>query len=123
MLFRSLSVSVSAALAEIGQREAVISLAGNLDADLSQGVLQRIVERFGEDAEMREALLTRPWLPPMLRCDLVAATAKALSRFVAQCDWLSAERAERIAREANEQGVVCEANASRPSEMSDLERH
>jgi uncharacterized protein (DUF2336 family) len=118
-----LSVSVSAALAEIGQREAVISLAGNLDADLSQGVLQRIVERFGEEAEMREALLTRPWLPPMLRCDLVAATAKALSRFVAGCDWLSAERAERIGREANEQGVVCVAHASRPGEMADLVRH
>jgi uncharacterized protein (DUF2336 family) len=118
-----LSVSVSAALAEIGQREALIALAGNLDADLSQGVMKRMVERFGEDPEMREALLTRPWLPPMLRCDLVAATAKALSRFVAQCDWLSAERAERIAREANEQGVVCVANASRPSEMNDLVRH
>ena len=53
---------------------------------------------FGEDAEMREALLSRSWLPPMLRCDLVTATAKALSQFVAGCDWLSPERAERIAR-------------------------
>jgi uncharacterized protein (DUF2336 family) len=118
-----LSVSVAAALAEIGQRDAVIALAGNLDADLSAGVMRRIVERFGEEAEMREALLSRPWLPPMLRCDLVTATAKALSQFVAGCDWLSPERAERIAREANEQGLVCVANESRTSEMRDLVRH
>ncbi len=115
-----LGVGVSAALAEIGQKEAVTALACNLDADLSPGVLQRIVERFGEDAEVREALLTRPWLPPMLRCELVAAAAKTLSAFVARCNWLSAERAERIAREAKEQGVVCVANASRAGEMGDL---
>jgi uncharacterized protein (DUF2336 family) len=118
-----LSVSVAAALAEIGQREAVIALAGNLDADLSQGVLRRIVERFGEDGELREALLMRPWLPSTLRCDLVAATAKALSHFVAGCDWLSAERAERIARESSEQGAVCVANLSHAGEMPDFVHH
>lgn len=118
-----LSVSVAAALAEIGQREAVIALAGNLDAELSQGVLRRIVERFGEDAEAREALLMRPWLPSRLRCELVAATAKALSHFVAACDWLSPERAERIAREAREQGAVCVASLSGAGEVRDLVRH
>ena len=118
-----LSVSVAAALAEIGQREAVIALVGNFDADLSQNILFRIVERFGEDAEAREALLTRPSLPSTLRCDLVAAAAKALSGFVAACNWLGAERSERIAREATEQGAVCVANLSPNSEMRDLVRH
>jgi len=118
-----LSVGVAAALAEIGEREAVIALAGNLDADLSPGVMRRIAERFGEDAEAREALLARPWLPSTLRCDLVAATAKALSDFVAGCDWLGAERARRITREASEQGAICVANASRPGEMRALARH
>src|ERR1700722_13237412 len=91
-----LGVSVAAALAEIGQREAVVALAGNLDADLSPSVLSRIGERFGEDAETREALLMRPWLPSTLRCDLVVAAAKALSHFVSARDWLCAEKAERI---------------------------
>jgi uncharacterized protein (DUF2336 family) len=118
-----LSVGVATALAEIGQREAVIALAGNLDADLSPGAMRRIAERFGEDGEAREALLARPWLPSTLRCDLVAATAKALSDFVAGCDWLGGERARRIAREASEQGAICVANASRPDEMRALARH
>ncbi len=118
-----LSVAVAAALAEIGHRDAVIALAGNFDADLSPGVMRRIVERFGEDAEAREALLARPWLPSTLRCDLVAATAKALSDFVAGCDWLGAERAQRITREASEQGAICVINLSRPGEMRALAHH
>jgi uncharacterized protein (DUF2336 family) len=118
-----LGVSVAAALAEIGQREAVIALTDNLDADLSQGVLVRIAARFGEDAELREALLMRPSLPSALRCDLVAAVANRLSLFVSARDWLSAERAERIAREAAEQGAVSAANSSPNEEMRDLVRH
>jgi uncharacterized protein (DUF2336 family) len=118
-----LSVGVAAALAEIGRREAVIALAGNHDADLSRGVMLRIIERFGEDAEAREALLARPSLPAPFRCDLVAATAKALSRFVAACDWMSAERAERVTREASEQGTISVAVSSSRDEMPDLVRH
>jgi uncharacterized protein (DUF2336 family) len=118
-----LGVSVAAALAEIGQREAVIALADNLDADLSQSVLIRIAARFGEDAEAREALLMRPSLPSTLRCDLVAAVANRLSVFVSARDWLSAERAERITREAAEQGAVCVANSSPNEETRDLVRH
>jgi uncharacterized protein (DUF2336 family) len=118
-----LGVTVAAALAEIGQREAVIALAGNLDAELSRSVLFRIVERFGGDAEAREALLMRPSLPSTLRCDLVTAAAKALSNFVASCGWLGAERADRIAREAAEQGAVSVASLSPNVEMRDLVRH
>ena len=118
-----LNVGVAAALAEIGEREAVIALAGNHEAELSPGVMRRIVERFGDDAEAREALLARPWLPSALRCDLVAATAKALSDFVAGCAWMGAERARRIAREASEQGAICVARSSRPEEMRALARH
>jgi uncharacterized protein (DUF2336 family) len=118
-----LNVGIAAALAEIGEREAVIALAGNHEADLSPGVMRRIVERFGEDAETREALLARPWLPSALRCDLVAATAKALSEFVAGCAWMGAERARRMAREASEQGAICVARSSRPEEMRALTRH
>ena len=117
------SAGLAAALAEIGGRDAVLALAANLDADLRAGALTRIVERFADDADIREALLTRPRLPPTLRCDLVAAAARALSAFVASRGWLRAERAERIAREAREQGAIEVAAASRANELGDLVRH
>jgi uncharacterized protein (DUF2336 family) len=109
-----LSAPVAAALAEVGAREALISLAVNAGADLPEFSMRRMVERFGEDGEMREALLARRNLPAALRSDLVAATARALSAFVTSCAWLSPERAERVAREARDKAhVLIAADAER----------
>jgi uncharacterized protein (DUF2336 family) len=97
-----LSMSVSAALAEVGSREALIALAVNPGAQIADFSLRRMIERFGADGEMREALLSRPDMPPFLRSALVAATAQALSAFVTSRAWLSPERAERVTRDARE---------------------
>jgi uncharacterized protein (DUF2336 family) len=101
-----LSMSVSAALAEIGSREALIALAVNPGADLADFSMRRMIERFGCDGEVREALLSRPDMPPVLRSALVQATAQALSAFVTSRSWLSSERAERVTREARESANI-----------------
>ena len=101
-----LKAPVAAALAEVGAREACISLAVNPGADVPEFSMRRIIERFGDDGEMREALLSRPWLPPSLRADLVMATASALSAFATQCGWMTNERAARVTREAQEKAHV-----------------
>ncbi len=97
---------VAAALAEVGAREAAISLSVNPGADLPEFSMRRMIERFGDDGEMREALLSRPLLPATIRNDLVNATASSLAAFVVDCAWLSAERAERLSREARDQANV-----------------
>jgi uncharacterized protein (DUF2336 family) len=117
-----LSPGVAAALAEIGRREAVLALAGNLEAELPASALWRIFERFGDDAETREALASRGRLPPALRNELAAATARSLADFAARCDWLSPERAERIARDAREQASVTIARSSEGEELGELVR-
>jgi uncharacterized protein (DUF2336 family) len=101
-----LSAAVAAALAEMGAREALISLAVNPGADLPEFSARRMLERFGEDGEMREALLSRPHLSAALRADLVAATARALSTFVTACAWMSEARAARVTREAREKATI-----------------
>jgi uncharacterized protein (DUF2336 family) len=107
-----LSAPVAAALAEIGAREALISLAVNPGAELPEFSMRRMIERFGSDGELREALLSRPNLPATLRADLVAATAAALSAFVTSRDWISTERATRVTREAREKAHVIIAATS-----------
>jgi len=97
---------VAAALAEVGAREAAISLSVNPGADLPEFSMRRMIERFGDDGEMREALLSRPLLPATIRNDLVNATASSLASFVVDCAWLSTERAERLAREARDKANV-----------------
>lgn len=121
----SLSVSVAAALAEVGAREALISLAVNSSVELPEFSMRRMVERFGADGELREALLSRRNLPAPLRADLVAATASALSEFVTACDWLSPERAQRVMREARDQAhiIIAATSADRLSAPMQLVAH
>ncbi|MBI1867560.1 MAG: DUF2336 domain-containing protein [Methylocystis sp.] len=98
--------NVSAALAEIGAREAAIALAGNAGAELPAFSMRRMIERFGDDGEMREALLSRSYLPPVVRSDLVNAAAASLASFVVERAWLSSARAERITQEARDKANV-----------------
>jgi uncharacterized protein (DUF2336 family) len=119
-----LSASVAAALAEVGAREALISLAINLGAHLPEFSMRRMIERFGFDGEIREALLSRPNLPAALRADLVAAIADSLSAFVTGREWISQERASRVTREACEQAhVIIAANDVTENGTSRLVSH
>ena len=119
----SLSAQVAAALAEVGAREALISMVVNPGADILEFSMRRVLERFGTDGEMREAILSRPNLPAALRSELVSATAKALSAFVIGCDWISSERAERATREARDKAQIIIAATSDASGPRSLARH
>jgi uncharacterized protein (DUF2336 family) len=109
-----------AALAEIGQRDAILALIGNREAALAAGALSRILARFGADAEVREALLERPSLPAGLRAQIAVATAKDLS--VAAAQWLPRERAERVAREARDRAICSIASSCPDGERAELLR-
>jgi uncharacterized protein (DUF2336 family) len=117
-----LPVGVAAALAEVGRREAAIALADNLEANVRPSALWRLFERFSEDAEVRDALASRPHLPAALRNELAAATARALADFSARCGWLTAERAQRIARDAREQATATIVSGARGDELAELAR-
>ncbi|HXY58489.1 MAG TPA: DUF2336 domain-containing protein [Methylocystis sp.] len=99
-------LAVAAALAEVGAREAAISLTVNPGAELAEFSMRRMIERFGDDGELREALLARPYLPGAVRSELVRAAAASLTSFVIGCAWLSPERAERLSREACDKAHV-----------------
>src|SRR6204780_2193032 len=109
-----------AALAEIGQRDAVLALIGNREVALVTAALARIFARFGADAELRGALLERPSLAASLRAQIVVATANELS--VAASQWLAGERAERVAREARDQAICSIASACPDGERAELVR-
>ena len=70
-----------------------------------------MIERHGDCAELRQALLGRDDLPASVRVDLVAATARALAAFVTARNWLSGERMTRVALEAGDKAAVTIAGA------------
>ena len=101
-----LSPAVCSAMAEVAPREALITLAVNEGANLPEFSMRRMIERFGEDAELREALLARSWLPASARAAIAAAAARQLTRYAVDRNWLSPARSERIARDSRERAAM-----------------
>jgi uncharacterized protein (DUF2336 family) len=115
--------SVAAAIAEVGTAEACLLLVENWDADIAPFTLDRIVERYGHLAAIREPLLARADIPVSTRQTLVAKLSETLAGFVAGREWLDIDHAHRIAREACEKATVAIAAETPSIEVRPLIRH
>ena len=99
-------VALAAAIVEVGSAEAVTAVLGSPFALLTPAVIWRAAERFGSEATVREALLTRGDLPSALRHQLAVQLAESLVGWAGGCGWMTSERGERLAREATEKVAV-----------------
>lgn len=102
----TVSLELAAALAEIGSCEALKTLLGNPNAEIVPGSFERILDRFGDVPELREALLKRPDLPPATRQAIASCVSQSLMSFVTGCGWLTPERSERIMRDSTERVAI-----------------
>src|SRR4030088_3027688 len=119
----NLPPSVSAAIAEVGSARAALELIENAYAELAPFSWDRIVERHGHLAAIRESMLVLEGLPAATRLALVAKLSDTLAQFVVARNWLSADRAGRVASEARERSTVNIAARSRGEDMQGLVRH
>src|SRR5215813_3696874 len=92
-------------------------------AEIAPLSIDRMVERFGDVAAIRDALLARDNLPAASRQDLVTRLSQTLAGFVVDRAWLEEDRARRIAREACEKATVTIAADSPQAELRPLIRH
>jgi uncharacterized protein (DUF2336 family) len=76
--------SVAAAIAEVGTEESCLALLQNHDADIAPFSIDRIVERHGHLAAVRELTLARDDLSIATRQILVAKLSETLAGFVAE---------------------------------------
>jgi uncharacterized protein (DUF2336 family) len=118
-----LPASIGAAIAEVGSPAATLELIENPAAALAPFSLDRIVERHGHLAAIREALLALDDLPAATRLTLVDKLSNTLAQFVTAREWLSPDRAERVAVEARERATINVAARTRGEEMMALVRH
>ncbi|MEJ1937025.1 DUF2336 domain-containing protein, partial [Nostoc sp. NIES-2111] len=102
-----LTAPVAAALAEVGERDAVIALAANRSADCPDFAVTRIIERFGESARLREALAGRALTVTQRHALHVAANRSGGASAEGQAGW----RAERDRRESIEREALRLASA------------
>ena len=118
----ALPAGPAAALAEVGRREAALALIANPTASLTPGALRRLFARFGDDPEIREALLDRPGLPSSLRAVIALETTKSLEAFAGSTGWLEGGRAGKAARDARDAALVAIAADCPPQERAELAR-
>jgi uncharacterized protein (DUF2336 family) len=114
---------VAAAIAEVGTAEACLVLAENSAAEIAPISIDRIVERFGHLAAIREAMLARADIAAATRLTLVAKVSETLVGFVAARQWLDADHARRIGREACEKATVTLAAETPSAQMRALVHH
>lgn len=119
----NLPASVCAAIAEVGTAAAALELIENACAELAPFSRDRIVERHGHLAAIREAILVLGDLPAATQVALVAKLSDTLARFVVARNWLSADRAGRIADDARDRSTIKIAARSRGDDMRGLVRH
>src|SRR5882762_4754363 len=119
----NLPAAVCAAIAEVGTPAAALELIENPYAELAPFSWDRIVERHGHLAAIRESMLVLEDLPAATRLALVAKLSDTLAQFVTARNWLSAGRAARIASEARDRCTVNVAARSRGDDMRSLVRH
>jgi uncharacterized protein (DUF2336 family) len=101
-----LPCAVAAAIAEVGNAETCRVVLENDYADIAPSSINRMVERFGDIAFIREALFARTDLPIAARQALLRTLSATLADFVAKRAWLQRERAEEVVREACEKATV-----------------
>ena len=115
--------SIAAAIAEVGSAEACLALLENPDADIAPFSIDRMVERFGHLAPIRENLLARDDLPMPTRQALLSKLSQTLAGFVTARHWLGSEHAEHAAKDACERATVALAADTPYEELAALVHH
>ena len=118
-----LPCSVSAAVAEVGCAEACLTLLENHEAETVAFSLDRMVERFGHLAVIRDAILARADPSAPTRQAVGVKLSETLAEFVTSREWLAEERARRITREACEKATIALAAESIEDKVRPLVRH
>lgn len=117
------SVSVCAAIAEVGSAAAALELIENPGAKIAPISWDRIVERHGHLAAIRESMLALDTLPAVTRLALAAKLSNSLAQFVVARSWLGADRAGRVVSDTRDRSIVNIAACARDDDMRCLVAH
>ncbi|KQT77213.1 MULTISPECIES: DUF2336 domain-containing protein [unclassified Aureimonas] len=123
VLRRTISGKLSAAIVEVGDREAVAGLLANPGADVAPQTLRRAAERLGDEAEVRGGLLDRHDLPIEVRQLLLLEVGQALSRMALLRCTVGERRIDKLILESCETATANIAADVRSSEIPALVEH
>jgi uncharacterized protein (DUF2336 family) len=119
----SVSMPVAAAIAEIGEADACVTLLANIGAEIASLSFRRMAERFGHVAAVREALIADARLPADCRHMLLVKIGEALRSSPLVLALMGAARAERVTRDACIKASLTLIDGTRADEHVALVEH
>jgi uncharacterized protein (DUF2336 family) len=102
----SVSPNVVSALIEGSGAAAISRLAANEGADLSEGAMQKILDRFGADETVQESLTRRERLPVTISERMVAVVSDRMRDYMMTRHAMSAATAADLLMESRERATV-----------------
>ncbi|HTV69614.1 MAG TPA: DUF2336 domain-containing protein [Rhizobiaceae bacterium] len=117
------SMSLSAALAEVGEADACLALLANEGADIASLSFRRMAERLGHIAKVREALIADARLPSDCRHTLLVKVGEALRHSPLVIALMGAKRAEKLTRDACIKASVTLIEGTQADEHAALIEH
>ena len=118
-----LSMSLSAAVAEVGAAEACLVLLDNPSAGIAALSFRRMAERHGDFAPLRHALLAERRLPPDFRHLLLVKLGDALKASPLVLALMGPSRAERVTKDACVKASLTLIDATSDDEYPALIEH
>jgi uncharacterized protein (DUF2336 family) len=119
----ALPAPAAAALAEVAPADVLVKLATNVGARLSPVVLERMLDRAGDDPGLQAALGERRDVPAFMRQAIAAQMSERLAQFAVKQGWLSPAQGERLHRQARDAATVTMAAEADASELARLVTH
>jgi uncharacterized protein (DUF2336 family) len=119
----TLSMLVSAAIAETGEAEACAALLANSGAEIASLSFRRMAERHGDIALVREALIADPRLPSDCRHTLLVKVGEALARSPLVAALIGHNRLKRVTRDACTKASLTLIEGTRTEEYAALVEH
>lgn len=119
----AVSMALAAAIAEIGEPEACLTLLANSGADIASLSFRRMAERHGYLAPVREALVTDRRLPADCRHMLLVKLGETLKGSPLVLALMGSARAERVMRDACVKASLTLIEGTRADEHPALIEH
>ncbi|TIO75672.1 MAG: DUF2336 domain-containing protein [Mesorhizobium sp.] len=119
----AVSMSLAAAIAEIGEPEACATLIANSGADIASLSFRRMAERHGHLPLVREALIADARLPADCRHTLLVKLGETLKGSPLVLALMGAARADRVMRDACVKASVTLIEGTRAEEHAALIEH
>lgn len=120
---KTVSGAVAAALAEVGERSACLTLLRNPAAAIARISFRRIAERFGDDIEIRDLMLKRPDLPADVHQMIIRRLGDRLGTMMVAKSWAEEERAVAVTRDACDRATVALAAETEQDQLPALVEH